>query len=155
MASLWAISCGRADRVLWAPCRRHPFGKELAPFDDRMEMCRLAANDLPGAEVSSIDRDAGADGRTLIALRRLAAERAGDEILLLIGADLLSERTRWHGHEEIERLARFLVVVRAGFAGPEDAPALPLVSSTAIRAALARGEDVSATLPAAVLAYVR
>ena len=155
MASLWAVSTKRVDRVLWAPCHRHPFGKELAAFDDRMDMCRLAAAGLVGVEVSAIDRDAGAEGRTLIVLRSLAAERPADEVVVLVGADLLAERTRWYGYEEIERIAKFLVVGRAGFVSPGGVPDLPPLSSSAIRGALGRGEDVSLWLPAAVLDYVR
>jgi nicotinate-nucleotide adenylyltransferase len=154
MASLWAVSTAQVDRVIWAPCHVHPFGKDLAPFDDRVEMCRLAALGLPGAEVSTLDRDAGAQGRTLPLLRALRAQRPDDEVLLLVGADLLAERARWSGYPEIERLARFLVVGRAGFAGGEG-PVLPAVSSSAIRAALARRENVSALLPRPVLDYVR
>lgn len=151
MASFWAVSTGQVDGVLWAPCRTHPFGKDLAPYEDRLQMCRLAAAGLAGAEVSTLDRDAAAEGRTLPALRHLIAQRKDDEVFLLVGADLLQERARWHGADEIERLARFLVVGRAGFGGT---PELPAVSSSAIRAALGRGEDVSALLPQAVLAYV-
>jgi len=155
MASLWAVSTGRVDRVLWAPCHRHPFGKGLAPFDDRMDMCRLAVANLVGVEVSAIDRDSGAEGRTLLVLRGLAAERPSDEIFVLLGADLLADRARWYGYEEIDRMAKFLVVGRAGFTSPGGAPDLPPLSSSAIRGAIGRGEDVSAWLPAAVLDYIR
>jgi nicotinate-nucleotide adenylyltransferase len=155
MASLWAIATGRVDRVLWAPCHHHPFGKELAPFEDRLAMCRLAAEALVGVEVSPIDRDAGAEGRTLLVLRRLKAERPADDLVVLVGADLVAERVRWHGYEEIERLAGFLIVGRSGFASPDGVPDLPALSSSAVRAALARGDDVSGWVPRAVLAYVR
>lgn len=155
MVSLWAIVTDSVDRVLWAPCVAHPFGKELAPFDERVAMCRLAVQGLPGAEVSTLDRDARAGGRTLVMLRHLLADRPQDEVVLLVGADLLLERQRWYGYEEIERIARFLVVGRQGFPSPGGTPELPAISSSAIRAAIARGEDVSGFVPGPVREHVK
>jgi nicotinate-nucleotide adenylyltransferase len=155
MAALWVLETGQADELWLVPCFRHPFAKDLAPFADRFEMCRLAAAPLgPRATVSRVEAELGGESLTLRTLREVAARRPGDELALVVGADILGEWDRWYGHEEIERAARRLVVGRQGFAG--GAPIeLPAIRSTDIRARLGRGDDVAALVPAAVLAYVR
>jgi nicotinic acid mononucleotide adenylyltransferase len=52
-------------------------------------------------------------------------------------------------------MTRFLVVGRTGFASAGGAPDLPPLSSSAVRDALARDDDVSGWVPRAVLDYVR
>jgi nicotinate-nucleotide adenylyltransferase len=54
----------------------------------------------------------------------------------------------------VRELARVIVVGREGFPPVPGAPALPAISSTAIRARLARGEDVASLVPRRVLEYV-
>ncbi|MEK6607037.1 MAG: nicotinate-nicotinamide nucleotide adenylyltransferase [Myxococcota bacterium] len=158
MAALWAIATARADRVLWVPCHRHAFGKQLAEFHDRFEMCVRAAAFLgERGEVSRVEEQIGGESRTLMTLLRLREERRGASFTLLIGADLVEERTRWAGYDEISRIAQFLVIGRQGAPRPgqADSPPLPAVSSTSIRARISRGEDVSQLVPAAVLDHVR
>jgi nicotinate-nucleotide adenylyltransferase len=134
------------------PTLKHRFDKVLAPFPDRLEMCRLAARSIRGCEVSDIEGRLGGESRTLVTLEALARERPGDEFSLVIGSDLLAERHLWYRYEELERRVRWIVLGRPGHAGAE--PHLPDVSSTDVRARLARGEDVSRWLSREVLAYI-
>jgi nicotinate-nucleotide adenylyltransferase len=67
---------------------------------------------------------------------------------------VLAEAPKWYRWERVQELARIVVVGRQGH-GEGAGPALPAISSTEIRARLARGEDVSALVPRKVLAYVR
>jgi nicotinate-nucleotide adenylyltransferase len=83
------------------------------------------------------------------------AQSPDHRLALVFGTDILPEREKWYGWEEIERLCDVVVVGRAGYPAPGVQVELPAVSSTEIRARLRRGEDVSGMVPASVLEYVR
>jgi nicotinate-nucleotide adenylyltransferase len=142
---------------LWlVPTFRHAFGKALAPFEDRLEMCRLAAAAL-GARVSVSDVEGrlGGESRTLHTLRHLRAQQPDARFALLVGSDVLSERHSWLGWDEIQATADIWVVARTGGPpAPEPTVEIPDVSSTDVRRRLAAGEQVAHLVPRAVLAYI-
>ncbi|WP_437299496.1 nicotinate (nicotinamide) nucleotide adenylyltransferase [Sorangium sp. So ce426] len=173
LAATYAISVAPIDEVLVVPVYRHPFSKELVPFEHRLAMCHLALGWLPGVSVSPVERDLGGESLTLRTLEHLAAAHPGWAMRLLVGADVLSDLPRWHRFDRIEQLAPPIVLGRSGVvapaaerldAGPADArphlrPAdveLPRISSSDIRRALAAGdlEAVHQRVPRAVLDYV-
>lgn len=152
------------DELLVVPAYKHVFGKSLVSFEHRMAMCETAFAGLPRVQISRIEQElANAPGfvasRMLDTLTALARRRPDATWRLLIGADILAEAHAWHRWEDVVALAPPLVIGRAGFEAqaedPAVAPLMPAVSSTAIRRALAAGEDVSAWLPRSVQAYVR
>ena len=51
LAVVYALSVAPIDEVLVVPVFRHPFSKELAPFEDRVRMCELAAERIRGQTV--------------------------------------------------------------------------------------------------------
>jgi nicotinate-nucleotide adenylyltransferase len=156
MACLHVLETAGVDRVLWVPVGQHPFAKDVAPFEHRFEMCRLAAARFGAAAVvSRVESELPTPSRTLVTLRHLAAGSPGERFALVIGTDILPERDKWFGWAEIERLCEVVVVGRAGYPAPGVQVALPAVSSTEIRARLARREDVSGMVPASVLGYLR
>ena len=156
MVCLQVLQTADVDRVMWVPVGQHPFAKDLAPFDDRFEMCRLAAARFGAAAVvSRVESELATPSRTLATLRHLIASAPAERLALVIGTDILPERDKWYGWKEIERLCDVIVVGRAGHPAPGVALELPAVSSTDVRARLRRGEDVSGLVPATVLAYIR
>jgi nicotinate-nucleotide adenylyltransferase len=146
------------DRLLVVPTFKHPFAKALAPYDDRVTMCELAMGWIPGVEVSRVEEELGGESRTLRTLETLARTHPEWQLRLVIGADILSEAPRWFGFETIVKLAPPIVLGRAGVAEP-GAPSvlLPEVSSTQVRAAIARGawNEVEKIVPRAVVAHAR
>lgn len=75
----------------------------------------------------------------------------------VVGSDLVDQCPTWEGWDEIVAQAPPIVVNRAGYA-TATAPhqlTLPDVSSSAVRAAFAAGEDVSQLVPSAVLEYIQ
>jgi nicotinate-nucleotide adenylyltransferase len=161
LAVTYALSVGLVDRVLVVPVFDHALGKRLAPFEQRLELCRLAFGWLPQVEISSIEARLGAPSRTLHTILALEAEHPDWGLRLLVGSDITGEIEKWHAFAEIERLAPPLVLVRAGARAPGGSPSLlPEVSSTEVRALLARarpGEPIdpalAALVPRAVLDY--
>lgn len=155
MVCLWVLETQEIDRVLVVPTYRHPFDKALAPFDDRLAMCRLAMAPLGDrVEVSDIERQLGGHASlTFATLQALARQRPGAELRLVIGADILGERGKWYRWADIEALAPPIVVGRQGFPGGADV-ALPAISSTEIRARVAAGENVVGLVPRSVATYI-
>jgi nicotinate-nucleotide adenylyltransferase len=154
LAALYVLETAPIDAVWLVPTFRHPFDKALLEFDHRLRMCELLAAPL-GARVavSDIERTLGGESRTLRTLRRLEADHPDHRFRLVIGSDLVPELASWYGVEQIEQAAPFLVVGRAGSTGAGQV-AMPAVSSTAIRAALAAGASVEGLLPRAVAGYI-
>ena len=158
LAVAYVLACVEVERVLIVPCFRHPFSKSLAPFSARMEMCRLAFEDLARVEISNVEEELGGESLTVRTLERLAERHPDWSMRLVVGADVVHELDRWTNPERVRALAPPLILGRVGFSLPpnlEGAPAvLPEVSSTAIRAAIARGDLASKLLPRRVAAYV-
>jgi nicotinate-nucleotide adenylyltransferase len=157
MAAWWALATQGVREVWLLPAWRHPFGKQLAPFDDRVAMCRLAVAAIRGAHVCTAEAELAGDplcGKTARTLEHLTAKHPDLRFALLVGADILPETPKWYRWDLVESLARVVVVGRQGYEGGEG-PALPEISSTLIRERLARGEDVSALVPRRVVEYVR
>ena len=155
MLALLGLSVGGLSRVIVAPTFIHAFGKPLSPFADRMRMCELAFRDLCNVEVSAIEAELGGESRTLRLVSELARRHPTTELRLLIGSDILKERARWQDFDKISALAPPLVAERVGYEGDDCAlgALLPQLSSTELRAALARGETAG-LLPQAVQEYV-
>ena len=158
LAVAYVLACADVDRVLVVPCFRHPFAKSLAPFAARMEMCRLAFADLARVEISNVEEELGGDSLTVRTLERLAERHPDWAMRLVVGADVVHEMDRWTSPDRVRALAPPIILGRVGFALPKDladaAAVLPEVSSTAIRAAIARGDRASKLLPRRVAAYV-
>lgn len=159
LAVAYVLSIGAVDRVLVVPVFEHSLGKQLVPFEHRIEMARLAFGWLPRVEVSALERDLGAPSRTLKTILALQASHPDWELRLMVGSDILAEIHQWHAFAEIERRAPLLVLGRAGFesaGAPESL--LPRISSSEVRELFSRaaaGDDAAlrACIPSAVLEY--
>jgi nicotinate-nucleotide adenylyltransferase len=159
MAAWWTVATQGVAEVWLLPSFRHPFGKVLAPFEDRVRMCRLAVSGLRGVRVSTAESELDGDplvGKTVKTLEHLRAKHPSLRFALVLGADILAETPKWYRFERIRELARIIVVGRQGYGGEGAVTgfALPEISSSAIRERLRRGEDVSALVPRRVLRYI-
>lgn len=98
-AAATVLRCLEPDRLLIVPDRIPPH-KELADGSpdpaERMELCRLAFQSLPGVEVSDIElRREGASytAETIDAIRR---QYPMDELTLVLGSDMLYCFEQWY-----------------------------------------------------------
>jgi len=157
LAALYVLETAAVDELWFVPAYEHAFGKPLAPFDDRLAMCELAAAALgPRVRVDDVERAIGGRSLTLRTVRRLAELHPEHAFSLVIGGDVAGEVAGWYRGDELARTIPFIIVGRPGSAaGDAAAPVvMPDVSSTAVRAALAAGRPVDALVPRAVLDYV-
>lgn len=155
MLCLAVLETQPVDAVWMVPTYRHPFAKELIDFEHRFRMCELALQVFgERVGVSRVEAElAQPASRTLDTVLALRERHPDIEFRLVVGADILGERDKWYRWEEIERLAPSIVVGRHGYPS-ECAIDLPDVSSSGIRARLARGESVAALLPHGVMRYI-
>jgi nicotinate-nucleotide adenylyltransferase len=145
------------DEVWLMPTFRHPFGKVTAPYEHRVRMCELLCQDASGwMKTSRVESEVGKDGRTVDTLEFLQARHPEYHFTLIIGSDILKDLPSWKDFDRIQRMARVVVLYRAGYPADEAVgPPLAQVSSTDIRDRLARGELPSDLVPGVVLAYAR
>ena len=140
-----------------APRYRTP---AVASGEHRVAMLRLASPDEPRYEIDPRELAPGASGYTFDTLRELRLELGAQTPLwLLMGADQYSKLDEWHRPQDVRKLARIAVFARPGWtlndAKVKAIPFEPMdISSSDVRARLARGADISALVPPAVAHYV-
>lgn len=156
MTCLWVVETCDVDAVWMVPTYRHPFDKELVAFEHRKAMCELAAAPLgERVQVSEIERDLALESsRTVETLRALRRWHPDVGLRLVIGADILAETGKWYRWEEIEQLAPPIVIGRVGYEAEGVEIALPNVSSTEVRARLARGQSALPLVSRSVMDYI-
>lgn len=145
------------DQVWLLPSFRHPFGKQLTPFEHRASMCRAMCADASGwLQVCEIEQQLGGDGRTVNTVKHLRGNYPDHRFSLVIGSDIVKDLPHWKDFDEIERLARVIVLHRPGYPDPRAiGPPLAAVSSTEVRERLERGQLPRDLVPRAVLAYAQ
>jgi nicotinate-nucleotide adenylyltransferase len=153
-AAVYAVE--EIDHLWVLPTASHAFGKELAPFADRVRMCHLAFRHLAGgAAVLDLEERLPKPSYTVNLLRALHALRPGIKPVWIAGSDVLAELPRWREPEVVQTLARFVVVPRKGYeGGARLGIELPMLSSTDVRTARRRGESIEGLVDREVLAYV-
>lgn len=136
-------------------------------------MCRLAAQGKPWLELSDIEMRREGKSYTAETLEELSALYPQDQFYLLMGEDMFLTLGRWYRPETIFSLASVCTTPRSPdgldalrqkaleYTGQfqarcflEHIPYLP-ISSTQVRQAVARGEDISGLVPQAVAAYMK
>jgi len=147
------------DQVLFIPAANPPHKEAGTPFEHRYKMVELACAEDPRFSPSRMEEDMR-KSYSIYTIERVKA--MGGDVFFLIGADAFAEIQTWFRWQDVVREVEFIVVTRPGhqYLSPPgarvhrlDTIALP-VSSSEIRAALARGEK-PAELQGAVAEYIR
>ncbi len=122
-------------------------------------MLGLALEGEPRYAVDERELAAGHSGYTVDTLATLRRDLPDSELFLLLGADQFAKLGSWHRPQDLVKLCRIAVFARPGWAITDPrAVVVPFaaqdISASDVRARVGRGEDVSALLPPAVLAYI-
>ena len=148
-------------QILWMPTGVPPYRPApVAAAAHRVAMLKLAIAGEPRYAVDERELQPDTSGYTFDTLASLHKDRPGTSLVLLMGADQYAKRESWHRWQDILQLCRIAVIERPDSQKPQGeaipVPMTPLaISSSDIRARIARGEDVSAMLPPTVLGYIR
>ena len=159
LACLYGLEALGADALWVVPVHEHPFGKELVSFEHRVRMCELMVEPLgQRALVSTLEKELPSPVRTFELFSALKSKHPDQSFAMLMGADLLAERSRWYRFEDLQKLVKIVVVGRGGF---ESIPGedvyeidLPEVSSSDVRDRLQAGKSVDGLIPSTIRNYL-
>ncbi|MBI3736506.1 nicotinate (nicotinamide) nucleotide adenylyltransferase [Candidatus Sumerlaeota bacterium] len=170
LAAGWALSAGGMDEIWVIPTGGHPFGKSLAPFEDRLAMCELAFS-CYGARIRVLDIEREPRVHYSVeTVETLTRENPDCEFRWIIGSDALEQSREWREFDRLAKMAPPLVIGRMGHSARAaqeklksqyeiSAFALPDISSTLIRDRLSgqapASEDLAGLIPGSVLRHIR
>jgi nicotinate-nucleotide adenylyltransferase len=147
LAACYARVVAQVDEVWVLPVAKHAYAKPLSPWDQRWRLCQAAFGDLPFVRLCADERD-NPSGYSFDLLALLRARHPGHQWLLVGGTDTARDLPNWHRGAELVTLIEVIPVPRRGY---DDHPAaLPAISSSLIRDARRRGEDISSLVSPAV-----
>ncbi|MGN0585967.1 MAG: nicotinate (nicotinamide) nucleotide adenylyltransferase [Oscillospiraceae bacterium] len=164
------------DRVIVMPTFISPFKKDSSVFvadgANRLEMCRLAFEDMPFVSVSDYELSRQKVSYTVETMRHYKAELPDDELYFIMGSDMLLSLKKWNSFEEIMRLCTIIAASREENESDIDKlrkEAHDLekygrvivvnissfeVSSTEIREKIINNRDISCYVPKKVVKYI-
>lgn len=142
-----------------------------APPEDRLAMCRLAAEEFPWMRAEDHELRRETVSYTFDTLRYFTETYPEDEFVLLVGGDMLLGFQLWHRWQDILRMAELAAIARE----PGEYESLLkaagdlrqygkinllnvdsfAVSSTKIREMLQKNQDCSCYLPEKIVQYIK
>lgn len=158
------------DKVIIVPANIPPHKKneEIIPSQDRINMLKLAFNEIKSVIVSDYEACAASVSYTYKTLEHFKSENQESELFFLLGTDMLADFCTWKNPDRILELATLVFVSRTGdddqkakelYYSRFQKPFIKLnyigknLSSTEIRAAIALDLPVE-TVPEVVLNYI-
>lgn len=164
------------DEVIIMPTCISPFKQNMeripASGKHRLEMCKLAFEDVPYVTVSDYEISLPEVSYTVNTVRHIREQYPNDELFLIIGSDMLLSFHRWRNFEEILSMCGLIAASREN--GQRDMAELekqaetlkkygsvtvvPIdafeVSSTEIRKKIKNSSDISCYVPQNVVKYI-
>ena len=116
------LQSGEVDEIYLNPCTVHSFGKDMVSYEQRVEMCRLAAEG--DMHISVFQYEGTHDmlsGKSYDFLTSLLGNwrYAGKSFKFIIGQDNADEIEKWYRYEEVIKMIPFIVVPRKGCGKPK------------------------------------
>ncbi len=164
------------DQVWFIPAQVNPFKENVPPKEmhHRLAMVALAIQDIPQFYLKDLEKERPAPSYAIDTLKAFIAEEAYSptphQFFLILGEDGISNFYEWHLAEEIVKLVPLLIGSRSGIPQPfyELFPPsiqkaiqegithtrLMDISSTDIRARLAKGLYCGHLVPELVMNYI-
>lgn len=170
--ALWRLNL---DRVVFIPTGDPPHKQDhhITPAWCRLDMVRLATQDNPNFEVSTIEIDRPGLSYTAQTLQALHEDYENQaDFYFIIGVDAAADLLSWNEPDRVVTLAKLVVVDRPGFTFPMDKlkaglPEINLaeriilvhvplveIASTEIRHRVAKGQPIRYLLPEEVIAHI-
>lgn len=136
---------------------------ELIPDLRRLDMLKLACANVPDVQICDIELSMPRPSYSINTLRFLARRYPSERFKLVIGSDNWNVFDKWRDHEAILDDFGVIVYPRPGkevqnrFVDGMDLVMSPSIdlSSTFIRAAIAKGKDMTSFLPPGVYDYIK
>jgi nicotinate-nucleotide adenylyltransferase len=154
------------DEVWFVVSPQNPFKADSRLLDDdtRLRLTRMAVEQRPGLRVSDVEFGLPRPSYMWNTLQKLSHDHPDTSFTLLIGGDNWASFDRWHRAADI--LSHYPVAVYPRPDSPISEQSLPKgvtllraelldISSTAVRQAVARGEDIGHMVPKPVAEAIR
>lgn len=152
----------RLDRVLLVVANQpwQKSGRSITPAGDRFAMVAAAVAGQDRLEASRLEIDRGGESYTADTLEQLA----GDDLFLVVGADVAADLLTWERPDAVRRLATVAVVDRPGAPEPRFGPGWRVerveiphlaVSASDLRRRVRDGLPLDWLVPDPVIAYIR
>ncbi len=160
------------DEVWLVPAKQppHKSAAAYAPAEDRLEMCRLAAEDYPWMRAEDYELRQDQVSYSYYTVTHFAEEYPDAEFFLLIGGDMLRTFTQWYRWQDILKYTALAAIARE----PEEYAQLLgcaeylrqygrisllnvetiTISSTKIREDLQKRQNNSCYLPKKIVQYI-
>lgn len=168
-----AQHCLRLEKVILIPAWVSPFKQqygEMASAQDRLAMCRLAAQTLPYCSVDSFELERKDVSYTIYTVEYFHQKFPESELVLLMGSDMFLSFPQWYRWQGILKITSLGIVSREtddwekledqrdfiqqyGTSYLCQAQAYP-ISSTKIRENFKKNKDSSCYLPEKVVQYI-
>lgn len=142
------------DAVWILPSARHPYGKNLSPWPQRLELCHAAFGPLGDWCVVREDEQDNPSGTTWDLLDLLDRRHPSTKWCLVGGTDTAQDLPRWHRGPELAQRLPVLAIPRRGWDHQHPA-ALPDIRSRSLRADLQAGQPWEDRVPPAVATLIR
>lgn len=158
---LHAITTGNLDELRVVPVYKHPYGKILVDYYQRIEMCRFLQSPFEDSYcpmyVSHVEKfaweDDGGTGLTSQAVHKLIdieykTTGTRPHVVLILGSDCQKDLPTWEGYDQL------LELCKRGFLSFFFVARISGISSTAIRNMIKVGAAVDRWLPREIHKYV-
>jgi nicotinate-nucleotide adenylyltransferase len=159
------IETASAERILFMPSFKPPHKQCFAPFEDRLQMARLATRGNPHFRCSGLEAELSQPSYTIRTLRALGKELGDGGISFIMGMDSAIEFDTWKEPEALLDEFTIVVIPRPGFSR-EDIKELYAgrmlflstrqidISSTEIREKIRDGKEVRYLTTNEVISYI-
>ena len=167
----FVINHYKFDKFLFIPAAIPPHKDcDIKLSKHRLEMVKLAAEDIQGCEVSDIEFQRSGKSYTYITILELYEKyKPTDKINFLIGTDAFKKIESWYEFEKLKSLVKFIVFVREDKFNISDYDYLkekgldfefqPLsyqdISSTYLRQLVKMGKSIGKYVPKKVEEYIK
>ena len=149
------------DKIIFVPCNIPPHKRksEIVSGKHRLKMLELALKGRKDYLVSDVELKRGGISYTVDTLKILKKRYPKDKLFLIIGSDLYQDFSTWYKPEEIRKLVKLVVVVRALLKRKErnviflKMPKIE-ISSSLIRERLRKGLSIRWFVPEEVRKYI-
>lgn len=105
------------DEVWLTPANKHMFNKSMTSAEHRLNMCNLATECDKRIKVFDYEISHDLGGETYYLFKKLLSDKELDKrfrFSMIIGMDNANSYLRWFNFNQLERIARFVVVSRQG-----------------------------------------
>ncbi len=160
------------DEIWLVPTKQppHKSAQAYAPAEDRLAMCRLAAEEFPWLRVSDYELTRDTVSYSYYTVTHFKEQHPDTEFFLLVGGDMLRTFTQWYRWKEILQYTALAGIAREDgeYRGLEEV-AVNLrqygkihlinvesfaVSSTKIRSMVQKSQNFSCYLPEKIVQYI-